>query len=283
MRWGIILAPLMMCAVATPSPGYARDWPDAGGWVITEVENGCGVFQEFEGKGDTQLLVVVNLDGTAAAMMTNTGWSAIKDGKYELSWHLNGSTYKGTAIGTGESYASRKGFIGLFGVDFVDDFARGSSLRVFRDDVTVDNLSLNGTAAAVAMAKRCLAHLQSVRNAEERERKRFAHIADDPFADTATSKNKPEESNIIPRGNPGRWVTLDDYPAAALRDGKEGTVQFQLDVTSSGLVGKCTIISSSGHSDLDRETCTLIQRRARFNSSNLGGQYSSSIIWSIPK
>ncbi|GLT01361.1 hypothetical protein GCM10007897_27540 [Sphingobium jiangsuense] len=92
-----------------------------------------------------------------------------------------------------------------------------------------------------------------------------------------------------PRGNPGSWVTSDDYPSRALREEREGTVGFRLDIGPDGRVTDCTVTSSSGHADLDSEACRLLMRRARFRPAQdtggnpVGDSYSSRFVWRIPK
>src|SRR3546814_985901 len=39
-----------------------------------------------------------------------------------------------------------------------------------------------------------------------------------------------------PRGNPGTWVTPDDYPSRALREEREGTTGFKLAIDANGKV-----------------------------------------------
>lgn len=59
-------------------------------------------------------------------------------------------------------------------------------------------------------------------------------------------------------------------------------------IGSNGRVNECEITRSSGHASLDRNTCRLIERRARFDpaTNNRGettvGTYSGSITWQIP-
>src|SRR5690606_987667 len=92
-----------------------------------------------------------------------------------------------------------------------------------------------------------------------------------------------------PRGNPGRWATNDDYPARAMREEREGTTGFRVTYNVEGRVTSCDITSSSGHTDLDTETCKLITRRGRFNPGKdragnpTGGTYSNRIRWQIPR
>jgi len=54
-------------------------------------------------------------------------------------------------------------------------------------------------------------------------------------------------------------------------------------------VSDCTITGSTGHGELDRATCRLVQGRALFNPAKgsdgevTAGSYSSSVNWSIPE
>ncbi|MFM5950787.1 MAG: energy transducer TonB [Novosphingobium sp.] len=92
----------------------------------------------------------------------------------------------------------------------------------------------------------------------------------------------------VPTGNPGNWVTTNDYPARALREQREGTVAFRVVVTPEGTVGECVITASSGSPDLDAQTCALMTARARFkpaldqNGKPTTGSYASRVRWIIP-
>lgn len=165
------------------SVGHAKSWQSPGGWEIYDDDDNCSVFREFEGKGSTHLLLILFADGGSGASLTNTAWSTTKDEKYDLSWEVNGSVYTGTAFGLGDKYASRKGFGGKFGNEFIDDVAQGDSLHIYRGEVVVDHLALDGSGAAIAIARRCLQTVKATIAAAEREKRRFSHIADDPFAE----------------------------------------------------------------------------------------------------
>ncbi|WBO22197.1 energy transducer TonB [Sphingomonas abietis] len=102
----------------------------------------------------------------------------------------------------------------------------------------------------------------------------------------------PKPSQASPakaRGNPGDWVTPDDYPPAALRQGAQGVTGFRLDVGPDGRVTNCTVTSSSGNTDLDQTACRLLPRRARFtpakdaSGNGIATTYSNNIRWQVPK
>lgn len=91
-----------------------------------------------------------------------------------------------------------------------------------------------------------------------------------------------------PKGNPGRWVTNDDYRPRWVREEMAGTARFTLAIDARGKVTGCTITRSSGHAPLDAATCQLVSKRARFDAARdstgrpVAGSYRGSITWQIP-
>lgn len=98
----------------------------------------------------------------------------------------------------------------------------------------------------------------------------------------------PQRANPEPRGNPGSWVTPNDYPPRALREEKEGVTGFTLTVNPQGRVANCQVTRSSGTPELDEAACRNLTRRARFNpkldsqGNPTTGTYSNSVRWQIP-
>jgi protein TonB len=96
-------------------------------------------------------------------------------------------------------------------------------------------------------------------------------------------------ANVTPAGDPGRWISDADYPAAAKAARQSGTVGFVLAVDADGSVSDCTVTQSSGSKLLDSTTCALISRRARFvaarDSDNepAGARWASRISWTLPE
>ncbi|MFM5883981.1 MAG: energy transducer TonB [Novosphingobium sp.] len=92
-----------------------------------------------------------------------------------------------------------------------------------------------------------------------------------------------------PRGNPGLWVTADDYPSADLRQEHSGVTRFRLEVGTDGRVRDCTVTASSGHPGLDQAACAKLTARGRFDpaidstGARLPGSYASSVRWQIPE
>lgn len=100
---------------------------------------------------------------------------------------------------------------------------------------------------------------------------------------------KVAAQKATPRGSPGSWVTDADYPSRAQREERSGTTGFRLEIGPDGRVTNCTVTSSSGHADLDAETCRLLPRRARFKAAvgsdgqPMADSFSSRIVWKLPQ
>ena len=92
-----------------------------------------------------------------------------------------------------------------------------------------------------------------------------------------------------PRNDPGLWVTTADYKSNWINREMVGTARFRLQIAASGKVENCTITGSSGHPELDRATCDLVTRRAKFepakdaSGAKTGGTYSSAVRWVLPE
>ena len=110
-----------------------------------------------------------------------------------------------------------------------------------------------------------------------------------PPAPVAPPPPRFQPKQPVPKGNPGNWATTNDYPSAALREERQGTTRFRVNVGADGKVVDCTVTGSSGSPDLDATACAKIRARARFQPATDGegqpttGTYSNSVRWVIPK
>ena len=92
-----------------------------------------------------------------------------------------------------------------------------------------------------------------------------------------------------PRNGPAGWITTNDYARGDLVREREGTAGYRLVIGSDGRVDACEITRSSGHATLDRNTCRLIESRARFDpATNTRGEttvgtYTGTVTWQIPE
>ncbi|GMN02609.1 energy transducer TonB [Erythrobacter sp. MTPC3] len=99
----------------------------------------------------------------------------------------------------------------------------------------------------------------------------------------------PNPVSASPRGNPGRWVTDNDYRSNWIRRGMSGVAGFTLSIDEKGRVSDCAITRSTGHEQLDAATCKLIENRARFDAAKdsygkpVAGTYRNSVNWKLPE
>lgn len=56
----------------------------------------------------------------------------------------------------------------------------------------------------------------------------------------------------------------DDYPREALAHGWEGVAVAELTIDARGKVKGCRIVQSTGYEVLDKTTCAVIRKRAKF-------------------
>ena len=104
---------------------------------------------------------------------------------------------------------------------------------------------------------------------------------------TATPSFKPV--GAIPRTDPGRWVSTEDYRSNWIRQEMAGKAKFRLEIAADGRVTDCTITGSSGYQALDQATCALVSRRAKFQPARgsegqpVAGTYSNAIDWQLPE
>ncbi len=91
------------------------------------------------------------------------------------------------------------------------------------------------------------------------------------------------------KGDRAAWISTDDYPARALRQGEEGSVAISVRIGADGRVEGCAVTASSGFPSLDEATCRLYQRRARFTPARddtgraVATTISDRILWRIPR
>lgn len=84
----------------------------------------------------------------------------------------------------------------------------------------------------------------------------------------------------------GSWFTPEDYPPEAQKNGIEGSAVFEVDVDPQGRPTDCRITKSSGSPVLDRTTCDVVLKRARFKPAMrrgkpVAGRYSKTTSWRL--
>jgi hypothetical protein len=88
-----------------------------------------------------------------------------------------------------------------------------------------------------------------------------------------------------PRGNPQTWISPNDYPGGARRN---GLVRFRLIVDEKGKVAECAIQGATQPKDFAQTACSRLSRRARFQAAlDSSGQpirsyYTGSVTFMLP-
>lgn len=173
------IAALALAAIAIPAQAGVVI-QEIEGWSVIKEDGGCSIQMEYEGPGASKLTFGKTEDHGIGVMIMNYKWSAQDGEKYETHFALDGTVYSGTAIGVSDSIW--KGFLILMEDDFEQHLARGSSLHVYLGETRIDQLSLDGSAAAISAMNRCYARVMREKAAERAEKRKWEHLPEDPFA-----------------------------------------------------------------------------------------------------
>lgn len=254
--------------------------PVLASWELSSGDDNCAITGEYEDDGNSTITLAEHIDGGFSLFVTNDNWSNVEGRKYELAFVFDDEVFTGET--TGFSYGSQKGFRIGGGQDLADAFRRARRLGIIKDTKTVVLIAgLAGSSAAMQRMSACAAGKRREDDRAKAEARALAEkrkiIPADPFYDPRS---------VNPIGNVSRWMTNDDYPAAAMREGREGTSAFRVTIDPSGMVTDCEITQSTGHADLDAETCVVVKRRARFDTApkESGPRfYENRIRWQIPR
>ena len=85
-----------------------------------------------------------------------------------------------------------------------------------------------------------------------------------------------------PAKQPGGLQSLfsaDDYPQRAVTLGEKGRARIRIKVGDKGETTDCAVLAPTGSADLDRATCDVIRRKARFSPAlDLDGKPIRSVV-----
>lgn len=224
-------------------------------WLIREYEDGCTMSMDFVDEGSSEVVLFLAPDDTVMINVNNSNWSAARGINYEMTVALDENIYVGTAHGT--LLHGRRGVATSMPAEFLRDFARARNITLLRGQTIMAHLSLERSAAGVARLQQCAAQVGRERAVIE-ERRRFIPV--DPFANEVPNEAEAE----VEAGTFDQFVTMDDYPASALRAGQEGDVGVTLTLGQDGRVTNCAVTEPSPFPVLNDATCRNLQRRARF-------------------
>jgi TonB family protein len=256
---------------------FARDWGYVSGWYVTSADQSCGMYspalRPVPGSTSTELLILKRMDGAIYLQAKNSSWSVPLGSEEQIQYQIDGRTYAGAQKTVLIENAGANALMAAFGADFETEIRSGTALAIVNNGRLIGQIPLSGTSSAFAALASCLSDLRANGNGN---------------APAAGFASLSAATSVAPKGDVSRWISLDDYPGTALREGREGTVGFRLAVGNDGKVFGCTITKSSGHTDLDEATCTGMTKRAKFdaakdaNGTKVAGSYQSRVSWKLP-
>ncbi|MES2054891.1 MAG: hypothetical protein V4564_03050 [Pseudomonadota bacterium] len=162
-----------------------------GGWTVaaSKDKKGCFLTRTYAGPGETTLLLGLDIDDSNRLSVLNDNWSIKQMDRLKLNFRLSSGGYPEQQV-VGMESDGKKGFVTNFETEFPSYFAASKALHIYRGDVPVELLSLEGSGAAVAELRRCVGIYKAKTGANARAKGRSDLIPRDPFAPDAKRKSK---------------------------------------------------------------------------------------------
>jgi hypothetical protein len=188
--------PLALCiGLFASADAFAQEYSmrDVGGWTVaaSKDQQGCFLTKTYDGAGGTTLLLGLDIDGSNHLSVLNDNWSIKPQDQLKLNFRLsNGGYTDQPAVGMVSD--GKRGFVTSFETKFPSYFATSKALHIYRGDVPVEQLALDGSGAAVAELRRCVEMYRAKNAGGAREKGRSETIPRDPFAPDAERRSKDQ-------------------------------------------------------------------------------------------
>jgi len=259
---------LFIHAAATAAPAPPPLMAPTGPWNVEFADKMCLLSRPYGKNGATQLMFKPAMLGDSLEIIvtrTKTPISNSEHGKAVLSIKGNPSP--------AESYFSAYSTVKhrLLRVWIKDDAIALSAISgTFQIDAKPEGryaFAIPGIDQALPVLAQCLDQLRTAYKISSTD---LAAIATGPQAD-------------LPR-----FFSTNDYPLEALKNGQVGTVGVLIWVEADGGVSSCEVIESSAAPILEKTTCNVLTKRARFTpAKDAAGQAVraprfSRIRWELP-
>lgn len=210
---------LLLILAGAAAPVEARVWGSPAGWVVQDFPEACGMERRFGGAGNTTMSITWHVDHGALLHVSNFEWPIRKGDKFEVIARIDGWALDRRA--TAYENDGRKGFGTFLRQEHVNAIAAGAEIGFHRADTgaLIDSLSLDGSGAAVALMRRCLASVQARVAQERRGKAAPGSVRANPVANPVVP-GRPADAE--PMAGIPSLVSGEDYPAAAIRAGEQG-------------------------------------------------------------
>jgi protein TonB len=277
-------------AAPAPAPAVERRWPVVAGWRTDAYSDGCALTRLYGVPGAAETLhLALRIDGGAYLSVVRPGWTTSRGRDYHIRYEINGAAIPARRV-SGTYHDGRWGYVADFGPDLAPALAAGNALRLSGPEGLLADLSLRGSASAIAIARQCVAAARA-NLAAGTPQGRGA-----PLGDPFNPRQPPAPPAPPPPPRPVQGPPLPvpesdvpvDYPPDALRAGLTGTVEVRYTIGPDGRVHDCAVAVSSGHPSLDAATCPLLQQRVRYEPARdaRGNPTSASrtqrVRWELP-
>ncbi len=188
-RGAILWAAAVLGGGAAAAPAIAQGYAtrQLGDWTIAASKDGSGCFisRAFDQPGGTTLLLGMDRDGSNHFSVLNENWSIRPQDRLKLTFRLTQGGYPNhQAIGIVAD--GKQGFVAAFDPKFPVSFAGSKALHIDRGSTPVARLPLDGSGAAVAELKRCVAGQHGPATAATED----DGIPRDPFAERPKGRRK---------------------------------------------------------------------------------------------
>jgi hypothetical protein len=166
-----MIMPLLIAA-ALAQGAEPEIFEETEGWSIARHESGCLMTREFGGDGNTIVTFAIT-PGDSSAPLTiligNSGWSFAEgeDDGYRIEFTGHDTSWNDLSARTFNTDGQDGDRDGVISLDFAGDaimplladLATASGLHLSRQGVTVNQVALSGTQAAVSTLGRCVGTL----------------------------------------------------------------------------------------------------------------------------
>ncbi|WP_231621965.1 hypothetical protein [Sphingomonas sp. Ag1] len=185
-QWAWLLLPAMAIGLSAGSAASAQEYAtrDVGDWTVapSSDRSGCFLTRTYRGPRQTTLLFGLDTDGSNRLTLLNPNWSSIREKEeLRLTYRFSGAAFPNRAA-IGIAASGRKGFVTSFGDAFPRTLATSAFLHVRRGDVPVEELTLDGSGAAIAELRKCVDVYRATPAKATKAAKDDGRIPLDPFA-----------------------------------------------------------------------------------------------------
>jgi TonB family protein len=270
-RWFTHCA-LLVFAVGSASPAHAQavNVPP-GQWVIDYGDTRCALARRAGGAGSLILILDTYLGGAQPQLILLAEDPDNLPRRTPATVTITLSPSNHSVRASISERRLRRGSTLIMpdlGNDFAEQFGRSDRISINSGDRTIFDLALPNAGEGVTALNACNDDLLRHWGINPSERLALQRL---PTADTSVG-----------------WITSTDYPPGAFGRGEQGTTVLRIAVRPDGRAAECTVVSSSGSTDLDAQSCQLTLQRGRFipaldaNGRATAASMIYRIVWRLP-